>query len=224
MQAAPPAGVATRAGLITGLFAGILSLPFITLMRLSGAPGLGFFFLFIALVAYMIAGSIATRRSGLLRSGVGAGALAAAITLFIAICLGIVILALLSPRLAQGLPTAAGVAGRAHRPLARALTRRGAVLWLAVIGSLNVMALGVIGGFLGGLLGRIGRQRQAAAPSSAQADPTQQFAASAPPFTANAAPSTYPSDPNAASYFPPPIPHPNDPNMTPTVSDAGEGQ
>ena len=204
MQAAPPAGIATRAGLITGLFVGVLSLPVITLTRLSGAPGLSLFFLLIALVAYIIAGSIATRRSGLLRSGVGAGALAAAITLFLAICLGIVILAALSPRLAVNFPPA-GVAGHA-----RGLLVRRALVGGTLIASLILMALGVAGGFIGGMLGRIGRPRQPLAPPYTSASPAPQFAASA--VTAP----TYPSAPNAAPFFPPPI---YDPSPTPTVSD-----
>ncbi len=100
MQAQRPAGVAARAGLITGLFVGILSLPVITLSRLTSGAGLSLLFLIVALVAFAIAGYIATRRSGLLRSGVGAGALAALIAIFIAICLGVVIVALLAPRVA----------------------------------------------------------------------------------------------------------------------------
>ena len=132
MQAQRPAGVAARAGLITGLFVGILSLPVITLSRLTSGAGLSLLFLIVALVAFAIAGYIATRRSGLLRSGVGAGALAALIAIFIAICLGVVIVALLAPRVALvtqapfgGAPAGGGrgFGGRAYRTPAFAPSR-----------------------------------------------------------------------------------------------------
>lgn len=228
---ATPAGVATRVGLITGLFIGVLSLPFITLMRLSGAPGLGALFLLIALVAYAIAGYLATRRSGLLRSGVGAGALAATITLFIAICLGIVILALLAPRLALGLPIPPALVHGVRGPLARAATRRviGAA-GFTIIASLLIMGLGLLGGFLGGLFGRLGRPRQPVSPTYSAPSPAPQFTPSAMPGTLGTpgtpgtsgvpfAPS-YPPDPAAAPYA---QPAPYDPGDTPTVMDGGQG-
>jgi hypothetical protein len=222
---ATPAGVATRVGLITGLFIGVLSLPFITLMRLSGAPGLGALFLLIALVAYAIAGFLATRRSGLLRSGVGSGALAAAITLFIAICLGIVILALLAPRLALGLPIPPALVHGVRGPLARAAARRVVgVAGFTIIASLLIMGLGLLGGFLGGLFGRLGRRRPPVSPTYSAPSPAPQFTPSAMPVTPVTpgvpfAPS-YPPDPAAAPYA---QPAPYDPGDTPTVTDGGQG-
>lgn len=195
MQAQRPAGIAARAGLITGLFVGILSLPFIALSRFAGAAGLGLIFLVIALIACAIAGFLATRRSGLLRSGVGAGALAAFITLFIATCLGIAIIALLAPHVALA-PLGGGRGGfGALRPGIRVLRPRFAALLIYLFTSALVMGAGVGGGFLGGLLARLTHPRQPAAP---QFSPQPYSPASA---------SNAPTDVNSPSpmpYYPPP--------------------
>ena len=223
MQAQRPAGVAARAGLITGLFVGILSLPVITLSRLTSGAGLGLLFLIVALVAFGIAGYIATRRSGLLRSGVGAGALAALIAIFIAICLGVVIVALLAPRVALvaqapfGGPMAgADLADAAYRTLGlRAFPRVRTAIVSLFLAPLLLMGTGVLGGFLGALLARLGRPRQPVAPQFAPAGFAPQFtpppAAPVAPF-APAAPN-YPSNPGGATpppYYPPTPPY--DPN------------
>ena len=233
---ATPSGVATRPGLITGLFIGVLSLPILTLLRLSGAAGLGALCLLMALVAYAVAGYLASRRSGLVRSGVGAGALAAAITLFIAICLGIVILALLQPRLALGLPATAS--GALRGPAGRALLARRATLFgFTVVASLFTMGIGLLGGFLGGLLGRLSHPRPAlAAPIAAPFTPRYQAppqyapnptpvapvapvapgAPFAPPPPAPAPAPSYPTDPGPPPYYQPSSYAEAD---TPTVAD-----
>lgn len=219
MQAQRPAGVAARAGLITGLFVGILSLPVITLSRLTSGAGLGLLFLIVALVAFAIAGYIATRRSGLLRSGVGAGALAALIAIFIAICLGVVIVALLAPRVALVAQAPLGGRGFGGRgvpnPGVRSFPRVRAAIVSLFLAPLLLMGTGVLGGFLGALLARLGRPRQPVAPQFAPAGFAPQFtappAAPAAPF-APAAPN-YPSNPGGATpppYYPPTPPY--DPN------------
>ncbi|HEX9036495.1 MAG TPA: hypothetical protein VF808_05840 [Ktedonobacterales bacterium] len=211
MRATPPAGVAARAGLITGLFVGILSLPFISLARFAGGRGLGLFFLLIALIAYAVAGFIATRRSGLLRSGVGAGALAAVITVFIAICLGIAILGLMAPRLMMALSGDPVISGRPHLPAARGLLRRGALLWLAALYGLIMLAVGAFGGFIGGLLGRVGRPQSPAAFPYAAAPTPSGVAAPYTPGGQAAGTQSYDAAPGPAPYFPPPIYHPDAP-------------
>ncbi len=210
MQAQRPAGIAARAGLITGLFAGILSLPFITLSRIFRAPGLGLLFLFIALIAFAIAGYLAARRSGLVRSGVGAGALAAFITLFIAFCFGVVIIVLLTPRLAlvTQAPLGGGPFGGGRgvpNPGIRPLLRLRSALSALFLGSLLIMGAGVGGGFLGWLLARLTLPRQPATPQFSPGAPV------APQFTpqpyAPASGSNAPTDlnnPSAPPYYPPP--------------------
>jgi hypothetical protein len=152
MQAQRPAGIAARTGLITGLFVGVLSLPVITISGVTGGRGLLVLFLLVAFVAFAIAGYLATRRSGLVRSGVGAGTLAAAVAVFIALCLGVVIVALLAPHAALG-----GGRGGRLRPLPLVRT---AIVRLFT-GGFFMLAAGALGGLIGGLLGRLGRPRSA---------------------------------------------------------------
>lgn len=171
MQAQRPAGIAARAGLITGFFVGVLSLPVITINGVTGGRGLFLLFLLIAFIAFAIAGYLAARRSGRIRSGLGAGALAAGIAMFIAICCGIVIVTLLASRA----PLAPGRVRVV--PLARQ-----AILRL-VIGSLVIFGVGTVGGFVGGLLGRLSRPRAAFGSGAAGA---------APPFTPPPAPAFIP--------------------------------
>lgn len=159
------AGVAAQAGFITGFFVGILSLPLITLSvslgvfrRAFGGSGLFFFFLLAALIAFAIAGYVATRRSGLLRSGVGAGALASAIATFIAVSLGIVIITLLVARLAP----AAALSGRIGSGALRAGLRM--IIVRSIIGSALLLVAGPLSGMIGGALGRAGAPTQPFAP------------------------------------------------------------
>lgn len=168
MRSQRPAGIAARTGLITGLFAGVLSLPVIALsavMRFTGGPRmfLWMFFLAVALVAFAVAGFISTRHSGLLRSGTGAGSVAALVATFIAICLGLVIVILLSAHNPIG---ALGVPGRLRKENVGAL--RFTPFRDSVIALLLLVATGPLGGFIGGLLGRLNRP---ARPSVAQVAP-----------------------------------------------------
>ncbi len=179
-----PSSVATRNGVIAGVALGILSLPVITLSVIERAVGLGgglpILFLLIALVVFAAAGFSASRHSGLARSGVWAGFLAALITTFIAICLGVVILALLASNAAVVAPAArrAGHGAAGHL----ALDVRLAIVRLA-LGGLILLVSGLVAGLIGGLLGRIGRRgggRRQGAPYSASATPTQVYATPTP--------------------------------------------
>jgi hypothetical protein len=206
MQAQRPAGIAARTGLITGLFVGVLSLPVITISGVTGRVGLRLLFLAVALVAFAIAGYLATRHSGLLRSGVGAGALAAAVAMFIAICFGTVIVALMTPYALLG----AGRGIRIRRmPLARLAFIRLFLQTLLILGA------GVLGGFLGGLLGRLGRPRQPAAPQFAPSGPAPQFAPGG--FTAPFTPAGNAVTPGGFPSQPAYPPTPYDPDAPTTV-------
>lgn len=180
---AQPTSVATRNGVIAGVVLGILSLPVITLSEAVRVAALGggmrLLFLLVALVVFAVAGFSASRRNGMLRSGVWAGFLAALITTFIALCLGVVILTLLAPSL--GL---AGVAARrAGRVVGPTALVRLAFVRLFLSG-VALLAGGLIAGLIGGLLGRIGRPRGAAAQAA--------------PYAA------YPGGPQTQAYAPPP--------------------
>lgn len=148
------ASVATRHGVIAGVILGLLSLPVITLSavtRLLGAgAGLTILFLIVALVVLAVAGFTASRRNGLLRSGVWAGFLGGLITGFVIICLGVVILTLLAPYL-----TLAGGAPRRVGRLAALAVRVG--LSRLILGGLIVTLGGLLAGLIGGALGLIGR-------------------------------------------------------------------
>jgi hypothetical protein len=126
--------------------------------RAFGGSGLFFFFLLAALIAFAIAGYVATRRSGLLRSGVGAGALASAIATFIAVSLGIVIITLLVARLAPAAALSGRVGSGALRVGLRMIVVRG------VIGSALLLVAGPLAGLIGGALGRAGAPTQSLAP------------------------------------------------------------
>ena len=152
MQAQRPAGIAARAGLITGLFIGILSLPVITISGVTGGRGLLLLFLLIAFGAFAIAGYLSGRRSGRVLSGVGAGTLAAAVAVFIALCVGVVIVALLAPHAALG-----GVRGGRLRPLPLVRT----AIARLFTGGFFMLGAGALGGLIGGLLSRLGRPRSA---------------------------------------------------------------
>lgn len=158
MQAYPsnavrPASVATRYGAIAGMALGILSLPAIALSAIGRTAGgaLGVLFLLMALVVCAVAGFAASRHNGLIRSGVWAGFLAALITLFIALCLGTVIVILLAPYTVL----LAHAARPAARPVARAALSR-LVIGRAILGGLALLLAGLIGGLVGGALGRLG--------------------------------------------------------------------
>lgn len=188
MQSQRPTGVAARAGLITGLFVGILSLPVITLSvtlaavrRAAGGSALGFFFLIAALIAFAVAGYIATRHSGLLRSGTGAGALASLVATFVAVCLGTVIIILLASRVAAIAPLARG----GGRVVAIALRQ---IISRSIVSGILLLGAGPLGGFIGALLGRLGRPAQPNAPAFTAGGPV------VPPFTPQA----------AAPFAPPP--------------------
>lgn len=192
MRAQRPAGIATRAGLMTGLFIGVLSLPVITISGVVRLLGLRLLFFVVACVAFAIAGYLATRRSGRLRSGVGAGALAAVVAVFIALCCGVVIVAALTPSLLTG----AVSRGPRIRRGALELFLLARLAWQA----LYMLGAGAVSGLIGGALGRLGR-------------PQPQFA-SATPFTptGEAAGAAY----QAGSSAPQPI----YPSATPYDSDA----
>jgi hypothetical protein len=177
MMQSQPSSIATRNGVITGVALGILSLPVITLSVIGRAVGLGggllALFLLIALVVFAVVAFSVSRYSGLARSGVWAGFLAALITAFIAICLGVVILVLLVSNAAVAAPVARRAGHGAAGYLA--LGVRLAIVRLA-LGGLIVLASGLIAGMIGGLLGRIGRpggRRGQAASYSANASATQ---------------------------------------------------
>ena len=156
MMQAQPSSVATRNGVIAGVLIGVLSLPVVALSAVGRVAGLGgglrLLFLLAALVAFAVAGFSASRRNGLLRSGVWAGALAGLITAFIALCLGVVILTLLAPYAI--VVTTHALAGRR---LVATITRLAFVRLF--LGALLLAACGLVAGLVGGLLGRIGRPR-----------------------------------------------------------------
>ncbi len=165
--------VATRNGVIAGVILGLLSLPVITLSavtRLRGAgSGLSILFLVVAVVIFAVAGFAASRRNGLLRSGVWAGFLGGLITALILVCVGVVILTLLAPYALL----AASAARRAGR--LAALAGRAAIVRL-VLSGLIVTVGGLIAGLIGGALGRIGRPQAPGAaaytPGSGRMPPT----------------------------------------------------
>jgi hypothetical protein len=217
---------------------GILSLPFIALGAIgsAGRPagnGLGALFLLIALVVFALVGLLASRHNGLLRSGVWAGFLAALITAFIAVCLGVVILILLAPY--------ALLAGRAAtHPGARAALGR-LVVARATLGVVGLLLAGLIGGAVGGVVGRLvhprgggsdGGSGMRGAPYVADpAAPTRQYTAppqplsptpSAPGYTASygeAYAASYPPTPPINTppvYYPPATPLAADAATSPT--------
>lgn len=193
-MSAQPSSAATRNGVVAGVILGILSLPIITVSAAAGAVGarngLAFIFLLIALVVFAIAGFSASRRNGLLRSGVWAGFLAALITTFIAVCLGIVIVTLLTPSLLGAAPVVRRV-GRL------ALVTRLALVRLT-LGGLVLLLGGLLAGLVGGLLGRIG-WRGGTDGGRGQAAAYVASDASAQAFTAP----TTPTPPYAQPYTPP---------------------
>ncbi len=156
MMQAQPSSVATRNGVIAGVLIGVLSLPVVALSAVGRVAGLGgglrLLFLLAARVAFAVAGFSASRRNGLLRSGVWAGALAGLITAFIALCLGVVILTLLAPYAI--VVTTHALAGRR---LVATITRLAFVRLF--LGALLLATCGLVAGLVGGLLGRIGRPR-----------------------------------------------------------------
>lgn len=218
---AQPTSVATRNGVIAGVILGILSLPVITLSEAGRVAALGgglrLLFLLVALVVFAVAGFTASRRNGLLRSGVWAGFLAALITTFIAVCLGVVILTLMAPSL--GLVGAAA-ARRGGRVGPAALVRLAFVrLFLS---GLALLLGGLLAGLIGGLLGRIGRPRGAAAQAAPYAaypgGPQTQAYAPPPPAQGYAGGYTPPPADYAGGYAP--TPQPYYPPTTPYDSDA----
>lgn len=212
MMSARPSSIATRNGVIAGIILGILSLPIITVSAASRVVGprngLIFIFLLIALVVFAVAGYSASRRNGLLRSGVWAGFLAALITTFIAVCLGIVIVTLLAPSLLAAAP----VARRVARPVGRlALATRLAFLRLT-LGGLILLVGGLVAGLIGGLLGRIGWRggRDQGAPYVASEANAQAFSAPTTPTPPYAQPYTPPMAQSIATppaYYPPAVPY-----------------
>lgn len=179
---AQPSSIATRNGVIAGIVLGILSVSGITLSAVGiGGRGLQALFLLVALVVFLVAGASASRYNGLARSGVWAGFLAALITAFIAICLGVVILVLLASNAAAAGPVArrAGHGATAHLALAVRL----AIVRL-VVGGLILLVSGLVAGLIGGLLGRIGRRgggQRTPYNASDHAPQTQVYAATPPP-------------------------------------------
>ncbi|HET9111884.1 MAG TPA: hypothetical protein VFN78_13730 [Ktedonobacterales bacterium] len=216
MLSAQPSSVATRNGVIAGVILGILSLPIITVSAATGAvrarSGLALIFLLIALVVFAVAGFSASRRNGLLRSGVWAGFLAALITTFIAVCLGIVIVTLLAPSLLAAVPAAQrGVA----RPVARLAIAMRLAFQRLTLGGLVLLVGGLLAGLVGGLLGRIGRRggsdggRSQAAYVASDAS-AQAFSAPTMPTPPYAQPSTPPMGQAIATppaYYPQATPY-----------------
>lgn len=213
MVSAQPSSVATRNGVIAGVILGILCLPIITVSAARAAlgprNGLAIIFLLVALVVFAVVGFSASRRNGLLRSGVWAGFLAALITTFIAVCLGIVIVTLLAPSLQAAAPAARrGVALRMSR---LTLTARLALVRLT-LGGLILLVGGLVAGLVGGLLGRIGRRGggggQAAAHVANGAN-AQMFSASTTPTPPHPQPYAQPfTPPMEQSYATPPAYYP----------------
>lgn len=158
-----PASVATRYGAIAGIALGILSLPDIALSAIgrTGGGALGVLFLLVALLVCALVAFAASRHNGLFRSGVWAGFLAALITLFIALCLGTVIVILLAPYTAA----LAHAAHPAARPVGRAALSR-VIVGRAILGGLETLLAGLVGGLIGGALGRLSHPRGHAGPGS----------------------------------------------------------
>lgn len=191
-----PASVATRYGAIAGVALGILSLPDIALSAIgrTGGGALGVLFLLVALLVCAVVGFAASRHNGLFRSGVWAGFLAALITLFIALCLGTVIVILLAPYTAA----LAHAAHPAVRPVARAALSR-VIIGRAILGGLETLLAGLVGGLIGGALGRLSHPRDHGGPGSMAA-----------PYSANPA---APMAPPTQGYGHPPMPPANTPPL-----------
>lgn len=182
------AGSAARLGLIFGIILGLLSLPTIALVTLSGGLGLGvngilLIFLVIAFVLLFVAGLLAARRVGQLGAGAVAGLVGGAVAGLIAVCLGTVIILLLAPYA----DLAALRAARAASGAVIRTRRLGPIVALIrlTLGGVILAMVGLIAGTLGGLLGRIGR----ATPRSGQTPPAYtpivaQYATTSAPQTA----------------------------------------
>lgn len=199
-----PASVATRYGAIAGGALGILSLPDIALSAIgrTGGGALGVLFLLVALLVCAVVGFAASRHNGLFRSGVWAGFLAALITLFIALCLGTVIVILLAPYTAA----LAHAAHPAARPVGRAAALGRVIIGRAILGGLETLLAGLVGGLIGGALGRLSHPRDHGGPGSMAA-----------PYSANPAAPTRayaaPMAPPAQGYGHPPVPPANTPPL-----------
>lgn len=200
-----PASVATRYGAIAGVALGILSLPDIALSAIgrTGGGALGVLFLLVALLVCALVAFAASHHNGLFRSGVWAGFLAALITLFIALCLGTVIVILLAPYTTS----LAHAARPAARPVARAALLSRVIVGRAILGGLETLLAGLLGGLIGGALGRLSHPRDHAGPGSMVA-----------PYDANpAAPTrayaTPMAPPPAQGYGQPPMPPANTPPL-----------
>ncbi|HEX8732561.1 MAG TPA: hypothetical protein VF725_10945 [Ktedonobacterales bacterium] len=206
MWQARPSSVATRNGVIAGVMLGILSLPILTISAVGRALGrltpLPTLFLLLAVIVFVVVGFLATRRAGLLRSGVWSGFLAGLITAFIAVCLGIVILTLLAP-IAQVAPLRRGGRG------VGALLARVVILRLLLAG-LVVMVVGAIAGLLGGALGLLGRPGGTPPASGAGYAPLP----STPPIPPNM---PHPPTPQPDAYTPAPAQPYADPYHTPAM-------
>jgi hypothetical protein len=221
MQVQRPAGIAARTGLITGLFIGVLSLPIFALSGVTSLIGVGLIFIAVALVAFGVASYTATRHSGQIRSGVGAGVLAALIAIFIVLCFGVTIAALL----ARAFPLGSGGRGPHLRRPGLEVTLLDHLLPLALI----ILVAGLIGGFIGALLGRIGRPRgQASTTQGRDFTPTGGAPEFAPPPPVTRA-AGYPPAPDAYTpgemdgaqpqpYYPPVAPYDNEAPTTITPS------
>ncbi|MEO7000403.1 MAG: hypothetical protein ABI068_01190 [Ktedonobacterales bacterium] len=152
-------GSSLRVGVLTGIIVGIVSLP-VTALRAAADAGLPLTILFaiIACAAFLIAGIIATRRSGRIGSGVLAGLIAGIVSAFVAVCIGIVLILALTPHvLPMGVANGHGIFLQAA-----AERRRNGMIRLAVtrevLGGLLLIVAGVVFGLIGGLFGRIGRR------------------------------------------------------------------
>jgi hypothetical protein len=203
-QSSRPASIATRNGVTAGILVGILSLPVVALSAAGRSAGIGggveallrLVLLAFAVVTFATLAFLASRRSGLLRSGVWVGLLGALLAAFIAICLGVVIVTLIGSQAPAVLPAARHAT---HAARAASLLVRGAILRL-FLGGLIMLLAGLVAGLIGGALGRIGRPRAASAdgdmraPYVANPDATQTHNYSAP------TPPMPPSAPPAQSY------------------------
>ncbi len=198
MPQARPASVATRNGVIAGTVLGILSLPVITFSAVGRAFGrltaLPTLFLLVAVVVFAVMGFLASRRNGLLRSGVWSGFLAGLITAFIGVCVGVVILTLLAP---YAVAAAHAAAPRRTPRAALAILARVALTRLLLSG-LALLAAGALAGLIGGALGRFAR------PGSAGGGQGAHFAPNPP------TPQPFPFTPTNAHPF-------VDPNPTPLM-------
>ena len=200
------AGSAARLGLIFGIILGLLSLPTIALVTLSGGLGLGvngllLIFLVIGFVLLFVAGLLAARRSGRVGSGAVAGLVGGAVAGLIAVCLGTVIILLLAPYADVAALRAARAAGGAVTR-----TRRlGPVVALIrlTLGGVILAVVGLIAGALGGLLGRIGR----ATPRGGQ--PAPAYA----PIVAQYAPTGAPQSGQPYQGYQTPVPQRGTPQM-----------